>query len=525
MTETAGGSVLVLAPTGRDAAVACELLEKASLSAARCASVADLVGRLEEGAGPAVIAQEALDEVGCERLRSTLDRQPSWSDPPLVIFAEGAAVRSGLRALTRRRNTTVLRRPVQTATFLTVVRAAVESRRRQYEVRDLLLELRSSNDRLQRRARQLQRLTLEVAEAEERERRRLAEVLHDDLQQVLAGAKFQLGAIAARAARGEEVGGAVRAVEGLLDEAVVMSRGLSRRLGPPALRGAGLMALLEWQARQFGELHGLRVEVTGPDDEELDDERVNRFVVRAVQELLFNVVKHSGCDLARVEVRCLGGRIQVEVRDSGRGFDAAELDGADAGTDGLGMFSIRERLDLLGGGMEISSAPGAGTLVRLELPYAGEAGGEAVAVERGDEAPSPGAAPGEGDDVGDETMIRVLLVDDHRLMRHGLRTLLENHGGIEVVGEADDGQQAVELADAVEPDVIVMDAAMPVMDGLEATLRIKARHPDVRVIGLSMFEEGEMAQRMFDAGADAFLNKAGPSEALVAAIRGAKHGE
>ncbi len=515
--------MLVLTPTGRDAAVACELLEEAHVQAARCANVAELIARIEAGAGPAVIAQEALDEAGCERLRSALEAQPSWSDPPLVLFADNGRRRPGLRSLTRRRNTTVLRRPVQMATFLTVVRAAVESRRRQYEVRDLLLELRSSNDRLQRRARQLQRLTLEVAEAEERERRRLAEVLHDDLQQVLAGAKFQLGAIAARAVRGEDVGDAVEAVEGLLDEAVVMSRGLSRRLGPSALRGAGLMALLEWQARQVGELHGLRVEVTGPDDEELDDDRVNRFLVRAVQELLFNVVKHSSCDLAQVEVRCLGGRIRVEVRDRGRGFDPAELDEADAGTDGLGMFSIRERLDLLGGGMEISSAPGAGTSVRLELPYADEARDKAADAEREDDALSPQTAPREGDDVRDESMIRVLLVDDHRLMRHGLRTLLENHGGIEVVGEADDGQQAVELADALEPDVIVMDAAMPVMDGLEATLSIKARHPDVRIIGLSMFEEGEMAQRMFDAGADAFLNKAGPSEALVAAIRGEKH--
>jgi len=173
--------------------------------------------------------------------------------------------------------------------------------------------------------------------------------------------------------------------------------------------------------------------------------------------------------------------------------------------------------------METFSAPGAGTRVQLEVPYAGGDRDEMAGVERGGETLPLGAEAREGDEVAEETMIRVLLVDDHRLMRHGLRTLLENHGGIEVVAEADDGQQAVELADAMEPDVIVMDAAMPVMDGLEATVRIKARHPDVRVIGLSMFEEGEMAQRMFDAGADAFLNKAGPSETLVAAIRGEKY--
>jgi DNA-binding NarL/FixJ family response regulator len=115
---------------------------------------------------------------------------------------------------------------------------------------------------------------------------------------------------------------------------------------------------------------------------------------------------------------------------------------------------------------------------------------------------------------------RVLLVDDHKLVREGLRQLLASRAGIEVVGEAGDGEEAVELALVLRPDVVVMDVFMPRMNGVEATRRIVEQIPGIRVIGLSMHQGDEMAESMKRAGAADYLSKDGPTEALVTTIRG-----
>jgi DNA-binding NarL/FixJ family response regulator len=116
-------------------------------------------------------------------------------------------------------------------------------------------------------------------------------------------------------------------------------------------------------------------------------------------------------------------------------------------------------------------------------------------------------------------MIRVLLVDDHKILREGLAGLLGEEPDIQLVGEADDGRVAVELAKQLHPDVIVMDVTMPDMDGVEATRLIKLAVPTARVIGLSMHEKEDLAAAMTQAGASAYLTKGGPSEALLETIR------
>jgi DNA-binding NarL/FixJ family response regulator len=121
-------------------------------------------------------------------------------------------------------------------------------------------------------------------------------------------------------------------------------------------------------------------------------------------------------------------------------------------------------------------------------------------------------------------VIRVLLADDHRLVRAGLAGLLSTAADIEVVGEAADGRQAVELSAATEPDVILMDLSMPVLDGIEATRLILDRTPDIRVIALTSFGDRDKVSDMLASGAVGYLLKDSEPAELLAAVRSASAG-
>ena len=115
--------------------------------------------------------------------------------------------------------------------------------------------------------------------------------------------------------------------------------------------------------------------------------------------------------------------------------------------------------------------------------------------------------------------IRVLLVDDHVILRQGLRMSLESYSDIEVVGEAGDGKEALELAERLMPEVIIMDIHMPNMNGIEATVVIKSRHPGMKIVGLSVNADDDAKIAMLHAGAEALLTKGAALDELYRAIR------
>jgi DNA-binding NarL/FixJ family response regulator len=121
-------------------------------------------------------------------------------------------------------------------------------------------------------------------------------------------------------------------------------------------------------------------------------------------------------------------------------------------------------------------------------------------------------------------VIKVLLVDDHRILREGLRALLSEQAGVVVVGDASDGEEALALVAESPPDVVVMDMVMPRMGGLEATGLIRQRHPGVRVLILSMYDDDEYVQRVIQAGASGYVLKGVAADDLVRAIREVHHG-
>ncbi len=122
-------------------------------------------------------------------------------------------------------------------------------------------------------------------------------------------------------------------------------------------------------------------------------------------------------------------------------------------------------------------------------------------------------------------IIRVLIADDQTLFREGLRTLLSAHSDLLVVGEASNGQAAVQLAQELRPDVALMDLKMPVLDGAAATKKLHATVPTCRVVALTTFDDDEYVFEALRAGAVGYLLKDAPSEQLVDAIRSAARGE
>jgi DNA-binding NarL/FixJ family response regulator len=121
--------------------------------------------------------------------------------------------------------------------------------------------------------------------------------------------------------------------------------------------------------------------------------------------------------------------------------------------------------------------------------------------------------------------IRVLVADDHTLMREGIRALIEVQPDIVVVGEAEDGHAAVRLTDELRPDVVLMDIAMPLLNGLDATRRIKRDHPEVKVLVLTMYDHDEYVRQVLAANASGYVLKKAAASELVAAIRAVQQGE
>jgi len=360
---------------------------------------------------------------------------------------------------------------------------------------------------LQRRAQQLHRIMIELLDAEDRERRHLAEILHDDLQQELAGAKFQVGLMRRQAEPDATLQATATQVSHMLQRAIDKSRSLSHELSPAVMHHDDFAETLRWLANEMQIKHGLSVHVRADGEVHAESEAIKSLLYRAVQELLFNAVKHAGVTEACVRVRQRDRYIHLTVSDRGQGFDPREL----GETTGFGLLSIRERVDLLKGRMKIRSAPGKGSRFSIVVPTGEEVPASASGTET---AKRETAGPRQ------DRRLRVLLADDHEIVRQGLVSLLSEEHTLEIVGQATNGREAVDLAGRLHPDVVIMDVSMPGIDGDAATRQIKARRPQTRVIALSMYEEPQKIEAMQEAGAEGYLLKTAPAEQLLHTICG-----
>lgn len=219
--------------------------------------------------------------------------------------------------------------------------------------------------------RQLQRMAAQLVLAEDQERRRIAEDLHDRVGQSLSAIQMQVGMMRCTAVSSEQLVTLERISE-LIDQTVEDTRCLTFELNPPVLYTLGLEAALEWLAESYQSLYGDSLRIAFQDDgrdKPLGEDKCSQ-LFRSARELLINVVKHAGAHSATLGIRRDGEDLCIEVADDGRGFDPACLEHFDHGVEGngFGLFSIRERLISLGGSFQVESAPGNGTCCRLTAP-------------------------------------------------------------------------------------------------------------------------------------------------------------
>lgn len=393
---------------------------------------------------------------------------------------------------------------------ITPLKEAEQLRQAHAELKKRAQQLTASNTDLTKKTAQLSKLTSALANAEKLERKRLAKVLHDNLQQLIVAAKLNVGSIISRT-EDEDLKTSAQDAFDLLDESVRATRSLSIDLYPPVLQESGLIDSLRWLCRWVKQTHKLSVEFQAAPQEDDYSEEVKILLFESVRELLFNAVKHAGVSEASVRVDRDQESIKIVVSDKGEGFDQSDAQ-TNAEKLGFGLFNMRQRIAFYDGTLQIESSPGKGAVFTIALPLSERLGSEGEVAEKSVTEDQQTSEKLDG-------IVRVLLVDDHTVVRQGFAALLKKEPDIEIAGEASDGQQAVEMARQIHPDVVLMDYNMPNLNGVDATRIIHSELPDINIIGLSMFDETELANAMIQAGATAFLSKTGPVEDLVNKVR------
>ncbi len=237
-------------------------------------------------------------------------------------------------------------------------------------LRTEIAERREAEAKLQEYQKELRSLASELSLAEERERRRIARLAHDEVGQSLALCRIQLSELCSTASSAQ-LAEQLRCIRSVLDKCIEQTRSLTLQLGSPILYELGLEAALENLVQRAQQQHGLKANFHDDGQAKPLEHDTRVVLFQAAKELVTNVVKHARADRLRIGVQRQNGMVEVSIEDDGVGFDVSDLKPGREGP-GFGLFSIRERLRHLGGRFEVRSKPGSGTLARMAAPLSAE---------------------------------------------------------------------------------------------------------------------------------------------------------
>jgi PAS domain S-box-containing protein len=376
-----------------------------------------------------------------------------------------------------------------------------------------LTQLSGANEALKASEERLRNLSGRLLRLQDEERRRISRDLHDITGQKLALLSMDLSQIESSKKPLKHPD-----VQRVLAEAVMLSnecnqeiRTLSYVLHPPLLDELGLSCAVNWFTQGFESRTGIGVHVEIPSDLARLSPDAEVALFRVVQESLTNVHRYSESPTAFVRARAEGSEVRLEIGDSGKGMneESTAQSRDSVVTLGVGIQGMRERIRQLSGRLDITSRPGKGTMVTAILPIPRHGAGIGQSQDGASASQNGAAAQTNG------SRKRVLIADDHEVLRRGIRTMLENAPGLEICGEAVDGREALEKTLAYAPDLVILDINMPIINGLEVCRQILHQKPNTKILVLSVDDSEKIAEEVFMAGAQSYLPKSAAADKLL----------
>src|SRR6202050_3383707 len=387
-----------------------------------------------------------------------------------------------------------------------------------------LTELAEANEALKANEGMLRQLSGRLLQLQDDERRHIARDLHDITGQKLAVLGISLSQVR-RAKPLLKDADSQKLVSDCLVSTKQISeeiRTLSYVLHPPLLDELGLTSAVRWYTKGFEARTGIHVEIDIPANFQRLPSDVEVTLFRIMQESLTNVHRYSGSATAFVRVLCSDSQVSLAVGDRGKGMrsDAAgAVVSGDTAVLGVGIQGMRERMRQLSGNLEIHSRPNEGTVVtatvtipELDLKLRAE-------LEAGADRPNADADVGDVTDAPSSGRKRILIADDHEVLRRGVRTLLGTESEWEICGEAIDGKDAVDKSAALSPDLVILDVNMPVLNGLAAVRQILRLRPQPKVLVFTVHDSDQTMMEVQATGAHGYLSKAKAQQDLIHAVK------
>jgi signal transduction histidine kinase/CheY-like chemotaxis protein len=515
-TEALEERILILAPTPRDTQLCCQMLTSNGFSCAPCAGMVQLCACLDEGAGAALLTEEAFASEESARLLHWLLHQPAWSDFPLLFLTHGGADSpEAHRGMDLLGNVILLERPIRIATLVSAARVALRGRQRQYTTRGHLEKLRHAVD---------------AAEAATRAKSEfLANMSHEirTPMTVFMAAIEHLLQIDRSPERRHLLGMAEQSaqrlrslIDDILDISRIEARKVEIEVKPFDLRATvrAAVELFTLSARE----KNLRLEVDiAPETPAMvtgDPDKIGQVLIN----LLGNAVKFTHQGEVRVCVHPRSAFMEFAVADTGIGIPEdkqpllfqsfSQVDASftrQYGGTGLGLAISKGLVELMGGEIAVQSRAGAGSVFTFTVPL------------RTVDRPGAPVAAVPAEEVQKETpAARILLAEDEPMIREMITMMLTQRGLHPDTAES--GRQALEKWQDGAFDLILMDLQMPDMSGLEATQAIRQRENGGRkrtcIIGLTAHASRDVREQCLEAGMDQVLTKPVKIKDLLSAV-------
>ena len=383
-----------------------------------------------------------------------------------------------------------------------------------------LTELVAANQALKSNEQSLRELSARLLKIQDEERRTLARDLHDITGQKLAVQSMALSGVLTKLSPTLDSESRQALSESLEwnREIATEIRTLSYLLHPPLLDELGLASAARWYTSGFTKRTGIDIDLDIPSDLLRLSPDAEVAIFRVLQESLTNVHRYSGTKKARIQIKALENEIRVEVEDFGHGIHPVKStsDQSTVESLGVGIQGMTERMRQLGGSLEITSAANRGVLVTARIPLTQETG---VASHGSDGREVAPASEEMTVSTHGQRRIRILIADDHEMLRRGVRNTLQTQPDFEVSGEAVDGRDAVEKIKAIQPDLVILDINMPVLNGLAAVRQILRCSPQTKILVFSVHDSDQTKREVLSAGAHGFISKGKDAQDLLRIVR------